>query len=78
MKGDAERCLQAGMDAHVSKPIQVDELMQVMHRLVPPLPVAGRAGDAAGIALSPTAETGGADLAGCSCVPGGGHTACGR
>ena len=30
MKGDAERCLAAGMDAYVSKPIQPDALFDVI------------------------------------------------
>jgi len=34
MKGDREKCLDAGMDAYVSKPIQVDELMRAMDDLV--------------------------------------------
>ena len=35
MKGDRESCLEAGMDAYVSKPIQVQELLEVIERLVP-------------------------------------------
>jgi CheY-like chemotaxis protein len=34
MKGDRERCLAAGMDGYVSKPIQAHELWQVMEELV--------------------------------------------
>jgi len=30
MKGDDERCLQAGMDAYVSKPIGVRDLLQAI------------------------------------------------
>jgi CheY-like chemotaxis protein len=32
MKGDQERCLQAGMDGYVSKPIQAGELEQAIDR----------------------------------------------
>jgi CheY-like chemotaxis protein len=35
MKGDRERCLAAGMDAYVSKPIQPRELWQAIEALVP-------------------------------------------
>jgi light-regulated signal transduction histidine kinase (bacteriophytochrome)/DNA-binding response OmpR family regulator len=35
MKGDRERCLAAGMDAYVSKPLQTEELFKVISRLVP-------------------------------------------
>jgi CheY-like chemotaxis protein len=35
MKGDRERCLEAGMDAYVSKPIQAGELFQAIERLIP-------------------------------------------
>jgi signal transduction histidine kinase/CheY-like chemotaxis protein len=34
MKGDAERCLEAGMDAYVSKPIQPDALFDVIQPYV--------------------------------------------
>jgi two-component system sensor histidine kinase/response regulator len=33
MKGDRERCLEAGMDGYVTKPIQGKELFQVMDEL---------------------------------------------
>lgn len=35
MKGDKERCLAAGMDGYISKPIQVQSLMQTIYTLVP-------------------------------------------
>ncbi len=35
MKGDQERCLAAGMDAYVSKPLRVTDLFETIHRLVP-------------------------------------------
>ena len=34
MKGDRERCLEAGMDDYVAKPLQPDELFTTMERLV--------------------------------------------
>jgi PAS domain S-box-containing protein len=34
MKGDKERCLAAGMDGYVSKPIHVERLMEVIHHVV--------------------------------------------
>jgi len=34
MKGDLERCLAAGMDAYVSKPIRAAELYELIDRLV--------------------------------------------
>ncbi len=35
MKGDRERCLAAGMDAYVSKPLQAQQLFEVIESLVP-------------------------------------------
>ncbi len=35
MEGNRERCLAAGMDAYVSKPIRIDEFLQTLARLVP-------------------------------------------
>jgi two-component system, sensor histidine kinase and response regulator len=35
MKGDRERCLAAGMDAYVSKPLRVEEIFEAIARLVP-------------------------------------------
>ncbi|HLY59192.1 MAG TPA: PAS domain S-box protein [Terriglobia bacterium] len=38
MKGDREKCLAAGMDGYVSKPIQVEELFAVIEGVLPSLP----------------------------------------
>jgi HPt (histidine-containing phosphotransfer) domain-containing protein len=35
MKGDAERCLAAGMDAYLAKPLQAKDLVAVIARLTP-------------------------------------------
>jgi PAS domain S-box-containing protein len=40
MKGDRERCLQAGMDGYVAKPIQARELYQAIAELLPASPSA--------------------------------------
>ena len=36
MKGDRERCLEAGMDGYVSKPLQISELLAVLDNLAAP------------------------------------------
>ena len=36
MKGDRERCLDAGMDGYISKPVQPRELWEAIDRLIPP------------------------------------------
>jgi CheY-like chemotaxis protein len=36
MRGDRERCLQAGMDGYISKPIRADELLAVVEGILPP------------------------------------------
>jgi PAS domain S-box-containing protein len=35
MKGDRERCIDAGMDAYVSKPVRAGELFETIERVVP-------------------------------------------
>ena len=35
MKGTEERCLEAGMDGYVSKPLQIGELLRVLEKFVP-------------------------------------------
>ena len=35
MKGDRERCLEAGLDGYLSKPLQVREFLEVIENLVP-------------------------------------------
>jgi PAS domain S-box-containing protein len=47
MHGDREKCLQAGMDGYVSKPIQVEDLFAEIDRLVPFTPQgSGQSGEA--------------------------------
>ena len=33
LKGDAERCLEAGMDGYISKPVKAEELIELVERL---------------------------------------------
>jgi len=40
LKGDMERCLDAGMDAYLSKPLQVPQLVELLDRMFPPLALA--------------------------------------
>ena len=35
MNGDRERCLEAGMDGYVPKPIQVEQLYEEIQKLMP-------------------------------------------
>lgn len=39
MKGDRERCIDAGMDDYIAKPIQINELLRALNTLVPELGV---------------------------------------
>lgn len=34
MKGDRERCLDAGADGYISKPVNIDELLTLMNALI--------------------------------------------
>ena len=46
MQGDRERCLAAGMNDYVAKPIDPDELWRVLLRRIPPRVARGAAGNA--------------------------------
>jgi len=48
MKGDKERCLAAGMDGYVSKPLKLEELFSVIENLVPDM---SRSSDAKEVSL---------------------------
>lgn len=47
MPGDRERCLQAGMDAYISKPIDVSELIELVESVSDASPPASHASEAA-------------------------------
>src|SRR5262249_28041818 len=55
MKGDRERCLEAGMDAYVPKPIRVDELFRAIDAAVADRPPAAGPNDRAARAPRPGA-----------------------
>jgi len=40
MKGDRKRCIEAGMDDYVSKPVRADKLKEVLRRFLPSSPSA--------------------------------------
>jgi CheY-like chemotaxis protein len=40
MKGDRERCLAAGMDGYIGKPIHSEELFEQIEALIPSIPLA--------------------------------------
>ena len=54
MQGDRERCLAAGMNDHLAKPIEPEQLWLALERWIAPRPGLGEPGE--GPAASPTAE----------------------
>ncbi len=41
MKGDAEKCLEAGMDAYLSKPVEIEKILAMIERYCGVLPEGG-------------------------------------
>ncbi len=56
MADDRDRCLAAGMNAFVAKPLRPDSLLATIERLAAPPPAATARGDFAGASRSPEAE----------------------
>ena len=57
MEGEAQKCLAAGMDASISKPLEIGQLRGVLERYLPsPEPLEGRAADIAPPAIQPPNE----------------------
>ncbi|MEZ5437621.1 MAG: ATP-binding protein [Lysobacteraceae bacterium] len=54
MKGEAERCLSAGMDDYLAKPVSIADLMNCLHRWMPHLPSPGLPAD--GVSASGPAD----------------------
>jgi two-component system, sensor histidine kinase and response regulator len=63
MKGDRERCLAAGMDAYISKPIAAEELLARIEDLLAPGPAASETARAHGPAAGETARASGGGAA---------------
>jgi HPt (histidine-containing phosphotransfer) domain-containing protein len=56
MSQDAEQCLEAGMNEHVSKPIEPDAFLRTVKRYVPGVEEAGSVTEVAGDTASPDVD----------------------
>ncbi len=65
MRGDAERSREAGMNAHLTKPLKVDDLTRALARIMPPTPRAGLAA-ASGRSAAPASNSGSGAASGAS------------